>query len=98
MARKATLTQEALAALGAEKLAKLVLAEAERNAAFRKLVRASLAGARGPEAIAALVDRRLAALERARGFIGWEKRKVFAADLEATRATITDELGAADPF
>lgn len=97
MARKATLTHDALIALGAEKLARLVLAEAERNAAFKKIVRAALAGARGPEAIAALVDRRLAALERARGFIGWEKRKAFATDLEATLATITDELGAADP-
>jgi hypothetical protein len=43
------------------------------------------------------VDRRLAALERARGFIDWEKRKAFAADLRATVATITDELGSTDP-
>ena len=97
MARKATLTHEALIALGAEKLARLVLTEAERNAAFRKIVRAALAGARGPDAIAALVDRRLSALQRARGFIDWDKRKAFVADLEATLATITDELGAADP-
>jgi hypothetical protein len=60
MAWKATLTNDALIALGAEKLARPVLAEAERNAAFKKIVRAALAGARGPEAIAALVDRRLA--------------------------------------
>lgn len=98
MARKATLTHDALLALGAEKLAKLVVNEAGRNPAFKKMVAAALAGARGPDAVAAMVDRRLTALERARGFIGWEKRKAFAADLDATLATITDELGPADPL
>src|SRR4051795_6636379 len=96
MARRATLTNEALAALGAKKLAKLVLDEAGRNAAFKKLVAAALAGAKGPDAVAAIVDRRLAGLERARGFVDWEKRKSFAADLRATIAIITDELGPAD--
>jgi hypothetical protein len=47
MARRATLTNEALAALGAEKLAKIVLDEAGRNAPFKKLVTAALAGAKG---------------------------------------------------
>jgi hypothetical protein len=97
MARRATLTSETLAALGADKLAKLVLDEVGRNAPFKKIVTAALAGAKGPDAVAAIVDRRLAALERARGFIDWEKRKAFAADLRATLATITDELGSADP-
>src|SRR3954453_15717842 len=97
MARKTTLTHDALLALGAEKLAKLVLNEAGRNPAFKKLATAALAGARGPHAIAAIIDRRLSALERARGIVGWEKRKAFAAALDATVTTITDELGPADP-
>ena len=69
MARRATLTREALVALGPEKLAKLVLDETERNAAFKKLAMAALAGAKGPGAVAAILDRRLAGLERARGFV-----------------------------
>ena len=97
MARRATLTQEGLTALGADKLAKLVLDEIGRNAPFKKLVTAALAGAKGPDAVAAIIDRRLAGLERARGYIDWEKRKALAADLKATLATITDELGSADP-
>lgn len=36
-------------------------------------------------------------MERARGLIDWEKRRAFAADLAATTAVITDELGRADP-
>jgi len=97
MKRRAALTSENLIALGAERLAKIVLDEAGRNSPFKKLIAAALAGVEGPKAVAAIVDRRLAGLERARGFIDWEKRKAFAADLRGTLTTITDELGAADP-
>ncbi len=97
MVRRTALTSENLIALGTDKLAKVILDEAGRNASFKKLVTAALAGAQGSKAVAAIVDRRLAGLERARGFIDWEKRKSFAADLKAGLITITDELGAADP-
>ncbi len=97
MARRATLTNETLLALGPVRLAGLVLDEAETNAAFRKIVTAALAGLKGPDAVAAIIDRRLSSLEKARGFIDWQKRRAFAADLKATLATIADELGRADP-
>jgi hypothetical protein len=97
MAHRARLTQEALIALGADRLAKLVFDEVGRSAPFKKIVTAALAGAKGPDAVAAIIDRRLASLERARGYVDWEKRKAFAADLKATLATITNELGNADP-
>ncbi len=86
-----------LAGLGAQKLAELIIAEASGNAAFRKRVNAALAGARGGDAVAALIDRRLAALEKARSTLDWRKEKDFAADLEATADTITGELAALDP-
>jgi hypothetical protein len=97
MSARATLTKEALLALGAERLARLVLDEAGHNGSFKKMVAAALAGAKGPAAVAAFVDRRLAALERARGIIDWEKRRAFATDLKATLATMVSELGGADP-
>jgi hypothetical protein len=97
VARTKTLTQEALLQLGPERLARLVLEEAGKNPGFKRIVTAALASTRGPEAIAAVIDRRLAALERAKAPIAWEKRKAFMADLDATRTTITDELAAADP-
>lgn len=55
--------------LGTDKLAQLVLDEAERNAGFRRQVKAALAGKSGPEAIAKLIDRRLSGLSRAKSFI-----------------------------
>ena len=97
MARRAALTQDALVALGASRLAKLVVDEAQHNTPFKRIVTAALAGAKGPAAVAAIIDRRLASLERARGYVDWNKRKAFAADLKATVATIADELGGADP-
>ena len=41
MAREPALNEEALVKLGSEKLARLVIGEAKRNAAFRKLVEAA---------------------------------------------------------
>jgi hypothetical protein len=97
MARKSSLNVDSLTQLGVEKLARLVLDEAERSAPFRKLVNAALAGTKGPEAVAKLIDRRLLALERARSFIEREKTKTFGEDLSATVSTITRELASAAP-
>ena len=97
MARKPALSIETLSKLGLEKLARLVLDEAERSAPFRRQVSAALAGQKGPEAIAKIVDRRLGALEKARGFIEWDKVRGFRDDLASTIATISGELGEASP-
>ena len=90
MARKPSLNIDVLVALGPERLARLVLDGAENSPPFRKLVNAALAAAKGPDAVAKLVDRRLAALERARSFIDWEKARTFEADLAATVKSIVD--------
>jgi hypothetical protein len=97
MARQPALNEEALVKLGSEKLARLVIGEAKRNAAFRKLVAAALAATKGPAAVAAIIDKRLAGLDRAKAFVDWEKAKAFTADITATLATITGELASANP-
>jgi hypothetical protein len=97
MAVKSRLNEVALAKLGAKKLAELALDEAQRNPAFRRRVSAALAASKGPDAVAAIVDRRLVALERARGYIEWEGVKALADDLRAMLAIITDELAKTDP-
>lgn len=97
MARKPSLPIATLVALGPEKLAHLILDEAGRSPSFRKLANAALAGAKGPDAVAKLIDRRLAALEKARNFIDWDKARAFRDDLRATVATITGELVQGSP-
>ncbi|HEX9449505.1 MAG TPA: hypothetical protein VF920_16080, partial [Dongiaceae bacterium] len=98
MTRKNALSLDTLIALGAEKLAQVILDEAADNAAFRKRVNAALASTKGPEAVAKLIDRRLAALERAQAMVDWEKERAFAADLGATVETIVKELAPLSPI
>jgi hypothetical protein len=97
MARKPDLSTDKLKELGADKLAQLVLGEAERNAGFRRQVKAALAGKSGPEATAKLIDRRLSGLARAKSFIEWDKARAFADDLRSLIDTITSELGPVAP-
>jgi hypothetical protein len=97
MARKPALSIDTLQDLGAETLARLVLEEAERNAGFRRQVKAALAGKDGPEAIAKLIDRRLSGLARTKSFVDWDKARAFVDDLRSLTDTITSELGSAAP-
>jgi hypothetical protein len=97
MARKPTLTLEALVALGTEKLAEIMLDEAQANPAFRKRVNAALAGTKGAGAVAKLIDRRLSALSRAKAMVPWERERALAEDLDATVDTIIKELAPLEP-
>ncbi|HZZ60270.1 MAG TPA: hypothetical protein VFE63_03730 [Roseiarcus sp.] len=96
MAPAPALTRETLAQLGAERLAELALDEAARNRPFKKLVLAALAAARGPGAVASIVDKRLAGLEKARASISRGRAKSFSEDLWATLKIITGDLATAD--
>ncbi|MGI0133546.1 MAG: DUF6880 family protein, partial [Candidatus Micrarchaeaceae archaeon] len=97
MAVKSRLDEDVVAKLGVKKLAELAFDEAKRNPGFRRRIAAAMAASKGPDAVAAIIDRRLSGLARARGFVDWEGNKAFAEDLRATIATITEELGKIDP-
>ena len=94
--RRTTPSPETLAALSSDRLIGLILGETARNAAFKKLVSAALASLQGPEAVAAIVDRRLTALEGARGYIDWQKRRAFTTDLGTAVTVILTELAPLD--
>ncbi|MEM6944337.1 MAG: DUF6880 family protein [Pseudomonadota bacterium] len=97
MATKTSITLENLKALGADKLARLVLDETVGNAAFKRQVTAALAGLAGPQAVAKIVDRHLAGLERAKSFVDWDKARSFRDDLQSVVDTIQSELAGAAP-
>lgn len=97
MPRKPALSTDKLKDLGSDKLAQLVLEEAERNPGFRRQVKAAMAGAEGPGAIVKVIDRRLSGLERAKTFIEWDKARAFRDDLRSLAGTITSELAPAAP-
>jgi hypothetical protein len=96
MARTPPLNRDALIGLGAERLAELALDEAGGNAAFKNLLTAAIAATAGPEAVAAIVDKRLAALEKAKGAIGSGRVRAFSDELSATLKIIAGDLAKAD--
>jgi hypothetical protein len=92
MARAPAIDINTLKELGLDKLAALVLDQSDRDPAFRKLVKAALAGAQGPDAVAKLIDKRLQSLERAKAFVDWNKERAFRDDLQVIVDTILAEI------
>ncbi|MBB4287593.1 DUF6880 family protein [Roseospira goensis] len=97
MPSKKTLNAQNLEALGAEKLAELLLEVTTGNAAAKRRLRLALADALGPAEVAREVRKRLGEIARGRRFIEWSETRAMAADLESHRVTIVDKVGGSDP-
>ena len=97
MAKKSTLNAKNLEALGAERLAELLLEVTEGNAAAKRRLRIELAGADGPAAVAREVGRRLATIARSRSFVDWSKVRTLAHDLETQLTAIVEQVAPSDP-
>ncbi len=96
MARKNSVTRENLAALGAERLAALLMELGEADRAVRKRLVLALAERGGPAGLIKAVDRRLRALATSYGDITWEKTKTYAAEIDGLRTAITQSLAPLD--
>jgi len=92
MARTKTVTPEALAALGAEALAEVLVAHAATDPALRKKLGMLLAGTEGPGKLAAEIDKRIKTIGRSRSSVDWEKRKPLVQELDHLRVTIATGL------
>lgn len=97
MASKKTLNAENLAALGAERLAELLMEVSAGNAAAKRHLRLALAGALSPTELAHEVRKRLAVIARSHTLVTWEKRGTLVADLETQRRAIVEQVAKADP-
>src|SRR5260370_9462979 len=96
MASKKTLTAGNLEALGAERLAQLLLEIAAGDAATQRRLRLELAAREAPERVAAEVRKRLAQIERGRSFADWRKVRALATDLETQRRAIVEQVAKID--
>lgn len=97
MAGRPSLNARSLEALGAARLAELLLQHTEGNAAGRRALRLALAEAQGPQEMAQEVRKRLATLDRSER---WLDRRAFApvlAELESQRQAITTAMGSQAP-
>jgi hypothetical protein len=92
MASKKTLNAGNLEALGAARLAELLIEIGEGNATVKRRLRLELAGAESPAELAREIRKRLATISRSRSFVDWQNRKSLADDLEAQRRAITDQV------
>jgi hypothetical protein len=96
MAPKTTLNAKNLEALGAERLAQLLIDISTGDAAAKRTLRLALAGAAGPKEAARQITKRLISIARARTFVDWQKRKALVRDLETQRSAIMDQVAPHD--
>lgn len=96
MASKKTLNAKNLEALGAQRLAELLMDIAEGDATTKRRLRLELTAQEAPETMAAEVRKRLTQIARARSFADWRKVRELAADLEAQRRAIIDQVAKSD--
>jgi hypothetical protein len=97
MAVKTTLNAKNLEALGAQRLAELLIEISTGSAAHKRRLRMELAGNHGSAEVAREVRKRLSSIARARTLINWRRVKALKADLEMQRKTIVDVVAADDP-
>ena len=95
MVSRRKLNLDNLEALGAKRLAKLLMDVAESDAATNRRLQLELAAHEAPETVAAEV-RKGSQIARARSFVDWRKMRDLAADLEAQRRAIVDQVAKID--
>ncbi|MCS5700334.1 hypothetical protein NZK32_14935 [Cyanobium sp. FGCU-52] len=97
MAGSSSLNAKNLEALGAARLAELLLTLSEGDAGAKRLLRLALAEQKGPAEIAREVRKRLATIERSGSFLDDHQREALLKDLERQRQAISGPIAEHDP-
>ena len=97
MASKKTLNVKNLEALGARRLAELLIEISTGDAAAKRRLRLELAGEEGPAAVAQELRKRLVTIARSRSFVDWQNRRALVDDLETQRRAIVGQVAKRDP-
>lgn len=96
MPSETTLNAKNLAALGAERLAELLLDVTASDAAAKRRLRLELASRSGGD-VAGEIRKRFLSIAKSRSFVDWRKVKELARDLEAQREAIAAHVAATSP-
>ena len=89
---KKTLNTANLAALGAERLAELLIEVSTGSADMKRRLRLELSHNLGPAELARDVRKRLVTIRRAKSYVGWRKRTALIKDLRTQSAMIIDNI------
>jgi hypothetical protein len=92
MAPKKAVNLANLEALGAKRLAEILLELGTQDAPIKRRLRLELSAEAGAEAVAADIGKRLTTLRQARSFVDWQKRRAFVKDLDLQRQLIVDKV------
>jgi hypothetical protein len=94
---KKTLNEANLVALGADRLAHLLIEVSTGSAEIKRRLRLELSHNLGPEELARDVRKRLTSIRRSKSFVGWRKRKSLIKDLATQVEMITDKIAIEAP-
>lgn len=94
---RTTLNQKNLEALGAERLAALLMEVSNGNANAKRRLRMELAGVESPGKLVHEIRKRLTSIANATAFVGWRSLKTFKSDLDTQRRLIADQIADAAP-
>ena len=97
MASKKTLNAKNLEALGARRLAELLIEISTGNILAKRRLRLELAGEESPAAVAGEIRKRLATIARSREFVDWQNRRALVDDLQIQRRAIVDKVAKRNP-
>ena len=96
MSAKKTLKAKNLEALGARRLAELLIRTSARDASVEDLLQPELAGAKSPAEAALEIRKQMADIRRSRSFVEWDESPAFANDLDTLRVAIVEHVADAD--
>lgn len=91
------LTVENLVALGAERLAELLFAQAEQDKIFARTLKMALAASDDLAALADEIEKRLKTIGQSRSFIDWNRTGPLARELDQLQQSIAGSLGRMAP-
>jgi hypothetical protein len=97
MASKKTLNATNLEALGAERLAELLIEISSGNAVAKRHLRLELAGALGPKEVARDIRKRLSTIARWRSYVEWDRTRSLVLDLDTQRIAIVNKVAPQEP-
>ena len=97
MASNKTLNAKNLEALGAARLAELLLEISTGSAVAKRRLRLELAGADSPGEVSKEIRKRLTTIARSRSFVDWQNRRGLVDDLETQQRAIVDQVAKSDP-